>query len=1014
MDDELDKFLAEQKAKVAADKISLLQDPPYMEMRRQGAKTSMKENLPPQHQRALQKKDECTGLSLPLGQDYEHKKHRLQQELRLDYRRYMAQKHLLSGPVETLCERRSPKMKDAATLTDPIDLTKRTLPHSKESYESSEEELRFKPRRHQRQHRVATRMSEHRVDLSDEFTDTHIPPTYHSRRPSRVQVYAGAKNCEVSRTHSNNQESTGLIIDSTQHKKDHYRQELEEQIAEQQRNRRREKEDELGFATSGVADPEKLPSHSIQFVTESCSQGNRGLQDLFGEGEGEQPPPEHPHLAFQSPLLEYSSALGLRDTPRMPLAPPAPPSMLSDAYRTPYDDAYYYYGARHPLDPTLPYYGPLFPLASGGPRLSSQIQQQSGSNTQTQLLSEPGVFPAEKQRPRKETELSYRDALRQQIEEKAERRRLDREQMQLLEARVQEEFRTQQPWGRGGGGAPLRDSTGNLIADLKQMHKLNEEAYMNPSKSQKTSDKVQTYTATFGDLLTDAPSSQKVQEQDKYNAYLRQQIEEKRRKHAEEREREKQQEEREERRIAEERERMQKEYLNEQEKMKRKVLEQDLRNAHIQPSTTKFARGGLFADRPSDQKLQEQEKYTTYLRKQIEEKRRIQAEERERERQHEDREERRIAKERENMQREYLEEQEKMTLKEFEKNLKNEELIQLSKEKKKEAERKKREEEEKENTAQKKLQEKERHTYMPPLTRQPSPPVPTLQRKLGQRYSPRLPTEVRSNTATSNIFSKECSVSGLQSPPVPARRNQLRAEEDRDGVMSELCALRQRLRLEERRLEGQLLQKADWEPESPVDNRRRVDVFDMARLRMQAPVRRPASRITEPCSIQKGFDVRRNKYRGLGSPDSPEDNPSQTIHRQQWHTGNNRRDQNDFYAASSSPPPTSHLRRNGTEVRQRGLVLESDSAFIDMNGAPFPLPPEEKKDTPISARERRRLKREQNNLWPSDGGSHTDQNYRRQDRNTHHMKRLHTLNRHLHIRGDETDDDAAAVTEWPL
>ncbi|XP_028832575.1 centrosome and spindle pole-associated protein 1 isoform X6 [Denticeps clupeoides] len=930
MDDELDKFLAEQKAKVAADKISLLQDPPYMEMRRQGAKTSMKENLPPQHQRALQKKDECTGLSLPLGQDYEHKKHRLQQELRLDYRRYMAQKHLLSGPVETLCERRSPKMKDAATLTDPIDLTKRTLPHSKESYESSEEELRFKPRRHQRQHRVATRMSEHRVDLSDEFTDTHIPPTYHSRRPSRVQVYAGAKNCEVSRTHSNNQESTGLIIDSTQHKKDHYRQELEEQIAEQQRNRRREKEDELGFATSGVADPEKLPgffwhvskpSHSIQFVTESCSQGNRGLQDLFGEGEGEQPPPEHPHLAFQSPLLEYSSALGLRDTPRMPLAPPAPPSMLSDAYRTPYDDAYYYYGARHPLDPTLPYYGPLFPLASGGPRLSSQIQQQSGSNTQTQLLSEPGVFPAEKQRPRKETELSYRDALRQQIEEKAERRRLDREQMQLLEARVQEEFRTQQPWGRGGGGAPLRDSTGNLIADLKQMHKLNEEAYMNPSKSQKTSDKVQTYTATFGDLLTDAPSSQKVQEQDKYNAYLRQQIEEKRRKHAEEREREKQQEEREERRIAEERERMQKEYLNEQEKMKRKVLE---------------------------------------------------------------------------------------------KNLKNEELIQLSKEKKKEAERKKREEEEKENTAQKKLQEKERHTYMPPLTRQPSPPVPTLQRKLGQRYSPRLPTEVRSNTATSNIFSKECSVSGLQSPPVPARRNQLRAEEDRDGVMSELCALRQRLRLEERRLEGQLLQKADWEPESPVDNRRRVDVFDMARLRMQAPVRRPASRITEPCSIQKGFDVRRNKYRGLGSPDSPEDNPSQTIHRQQWHTGNNRRDQNDFYAASSSPPPTSHLRRNGTEVRQRGLVLESDSAFIDMNGAPFPLPPEEKKDTPISARERRRLKREQNNLWPSDGGSHTDQNYRRQDRNTHHMKRLHTLNRHLHIRGDETDDDAAAVTEWPL
>lgn len=72
-------------------------------------------------------------------------------------------------------------------------------------------------------------------------------------------------------------------------------------------------------------------------------------------------------------------------------------------------------------------------------------------------------------------------------------------------------MKNHQPWGRGGGGAPLRDSTGNLIgrsrnyfsfpnktpieyashlhfllaADLNQMHKLNEEAYSNPEQWQR-------------------------------------------------------------------------------------------------------------------------------------------------------------------------------------------------------------------------------------------------------------------------------------------------------------------------------------------------------------------------------------------------------------------------------------------------------------------------------------------------------------------------------------------------
>uniref|UniRef100_A0A3Q2ZZF2 Uncharacterized protein n=1 Tax=Kryptolebias marmoratus TaxID=37003 RepID=A0A3Q2ZZF2_KRYMA len=61
MDEELENFIRERKARVAEDKASLEQEPPYMEIK-----------------------------GLPLGVEYEKKKQRLQHELRMDYRRYMA------------------------------------------------------------------------------------------------------------------------------------------------------------------------------------------------------------------------------------------------------------------------------------------------------------------------------------------------------------------------------------------------------------------------------------------------------------------------------------------------------------------------------------------------------------------------------------------------------------------------------------------------------------------------------------------------------------------------------------------------------------------------------------------------------------------------------------------------------------------------------------------------------------------------------------------------------------
>uniref|UniRef100_A0A8C5T7J9 Centrosome and spindle pole-associated protein 1 n=1 Tax=Malurus cyaneus samueli TaxID=2593467 RepID=A0A8C5T7J9_9PASS len=99
MADDLDKFIEEQKAKLAQDKAELENDPPYMEMRNKESEkfsetskmliSMAKENIPPNSQRSYPLGD--YGLSLPLGEEYERKKHKLKEELRQDYRRYLSQ-----------------------------------------------------------------------------------------------------------------------------------------------------------------------------------------------------------------------------------------------------------------------------------------------------------------------------------------------------------------------------------------------------------------------------------------------------------------------------------------------------------------------------------------------------------------------------------------------------------------------------------------------------------------------------------------------------------------------------------------------------------------------------------------------------------------------------------------------------------------------------------------------------------------------------------------------------------
>ncbi|XP_027666912.1 centrosome and spindle pole-associated protein 1 isoform X7 [Falco rusticolus] len=1044
MADDLDKLIEDQKAKLAQDKAELENDPPYMEMRNKESEklsetskmliSMAKENIPPNSQQNYYLGD--YGMSLPLGEEYERKRHKLKEELQQDYRRYLSQKNYLTaaevdpytwGLSLPIDERRSaknemdrnkkpvtrlqpelhaevqpcntgaePPKKDAFTSTEGYEElpNKRWLEENR--YHRLDDEVESRSRLLNRRldedldvpgrrYREFARRSvipirkHHRLDEDHDFDrryyrmdydpetseemdprfrsesafDRKTPQIFYTNRPyldgivrdlpadhrdelkekacvqqtsrtgnsrNRVQISASAN--ELAKRAAEIPYTTGLVLgcqdpEHLQRKKEKYRQELIEQMAEQQRNRRREKELELSVAASGAQDPEKMLNRLKQF----------GLTVRTSEVKV---PPERPSVAFRTPVpistaspvnedfhRGLASTLGEIAAPRLAPMPPPPPPVLTDNCRTPYDDAYYFYGVRNPLDPNLACCGTgvmgMQPTPNPDPPLTQAPVEQSVSNVGQRDTGDRqrsiGVFPGIKPKPSKEATLSYLQELQQQIREREEQRRQEREQKKRYEAKLEAEMRNYSPWGKGGGGAPLRDAEGNLIADLNMMHKQNEDAYRNP-EARLNQDKRAVVSVDLS-LASSRPENTEASTN----------------------------------KIA------------------------DFKFAQTSP----FARGNVFNEPPSSQRLKQQESYKNFLRLQIEEKRRREEAEREKLRMEEEKEEKRLAEERMRIQKAYEDEQEQQRRKEEEQRRKHEEIMRLGEERQKEAERRIKGKEEKKDEQLKQYFEKEKKEEEKKVfSRQPSPIVPALQKKLKEERIPSPESHISCNA-------QDLPQPRVPSPPVPARRNELRALEERKNVLNELSEMRKQLHSEGRRLQEQLLNVAS-DDDVPITRGRREknpkDIFEMARRRIQAPVRRPSSKVAQdPVNIQNIREFNELKYKdsetrmGLRHmyPDPPKDDQTleiqqQALLREQQKKLNRmriRREIEDDFASGSNPQ-TMGLFRSESHQSLKNTPLESDSTFIRVNGEAFTdlgevnLSPQ----LPPSARQRRRIKQQ--------------------------------------------------------
>uniref|UniRef100_K1QHK8 Centrosome and spindle pole-associated protein 1 n=1 Tax=Magallana gigas TaxID=29159 RepID=K1QHK8_MAGGI len=340
---------------------------------------------------------------------------------------------------------------------------------------------------------------------------------------------------------------------------------------------------------------------------------------------------------------------GLLDQPRRGGASQVPPGLQyqpstyvtgggSGGLNQPYssiDEAYHYYGMKNPLEPDNSAPPPLDLGGGGGgydrpyrgsPRVTFddsskkygilkderyekkdeivQTFDQKDETVQTARARDrskerisPYQFPSDDDlRSRSQNDKrSYQEELDRQIQEKRYRKQREKEEQERYEKKLDDEIRNYNPFGKGGGGAPLRDNQGNIVADLRAMHQ-DPETARSTARATHESPRFRAPSSPRDDLIAPPPdqidasgdvthargghgifgqpkTEQEKTQSDRYKDELRRQIE---------KEKERIEEEKENRRLEEQRLRIQKEYEEEQRKKREKEEETRRRNEELQ------------------------------------------------------------------------------------------------------------------------------------------------------------------------------------------------------------------------------------------------------------------------------------------------------------------------------------------------------------------------------------------------------------------------------------------------
>ncbi|KAI8482394.1 positive regulation of cytokinesis [Branchiostoma belcheri] len=388
----------------------------------------------------------------------------------------------------------------------------------------------------------------------DDYVDTDRRDWSHSRAGRRRDLNSAEgdrpsrEKSDKDRAHSAPPED-GFVIgnqeraSAVRRKKDAYRQDLMQQMADNERARKKEKVREMRINASGETDPEKLTSvpeeepGRIRDLPPTNRQPNRQRgqdtspyrpyhtlddepepRDRPRRQDRQRTPPYRPQQAFATPPPQPQRGLGPQPmgyiqpgvvpanpyfvgAPMIPVAAPLGP------YRTPYDDAYYYYGMRHPLDPNIgtaggpvpPAGGPVPPLTNlpNGPTDTLPVpsinvptlsprgpeftrEDAARKRTESRIQDMVADDDTRKSQEAIQKQKQYQEELKEQMRLRDIKKQKEREEKERYDRKLEAEAMNYNPWGKGGGGAPLRNSDGRVVADLRKMHIQNEEDQLSP------------------------------------------------------------------------------------------------------------------------------------------------------------------------------------------------------------------------------------------------------------------------------------------------------------------------------------------------------------------------------------------------------------------------------------------------------------------------------------------------------------------------------------------------------
>ncbi|XP_038057211.1 centrosome and spindle pole associated protein 1-like isoform X16 [Patiria miniata] len=392
---------------------------------------------------------------------------------------------------------------------------------------------------------------------------------------------------------------------ATRRKKDQYRKELEQQMKEAQEAKKREKQEGLRINATGANDPAKKAQG---FGGYASSRGPSRTPVPNQQPPAQAPPPQQQagnqparyqpsfrNQAYPTGQGPPGPALGLEEAisrSRLGDAPMIERPFSLNTYQPPLNatstDPYMYYGVRNPLDPDPGAAKAGVPV-NNAPQENlsllnaSKTAQIRGESSIKNFVGDTTLSPRSLNDPK-----SYQAILKQQMEEKERKKRIEKEEQERYDAKLEAQAAEYNPWGKGGGGAPMRDNKGKIVADLRQLHQHNEQALNDPASTQLqlyadqplagnttttaaavTADRSPRPGATEPQPVTSASKDPK----DEYKEYLKQQVEDKKRREAALKEKIRLEEEKEERRLEQQRIKMQRDFEVEQQRMKDKEEE---------------------------------------------------------------------------------------------------------------------------------------------------------------------------------------------------------------------------------------------------------------------------------------------------------------------------------------------------------------------------------------------------------------------------------------------------------